>query len=293
MLGFVFILASVTLQAFALSRVSFQFSSGEIMIFSAASFFLCSIFFLFKLMVTRNLNLNKEKVVSLTKMNVYTLLAFFSFHLALIYIPASSAALFESAVAVVAVSVFTRESFGRLAQASTIVLLTLLFALKANVMNVALLVGLVLAAFAGIGAALISLKSNAKFMGDLSIDEILAFRFLLSGIVALGVVLSTGDSLSGEVSLLEVLGLSVFGFVLPFFLLQKGMEVTKPVLTVCMLSVIPAISYLFESVLYSKPSAQEVMLISCSVALIIWFSISDIIKTRTQSVVSVSEPNKP
>ncbi len=31
MLGFVFILASVTLQAFALSRVSFQFSSGEIM----------------------------------------------------------------------------------------------------------------------------------------------------------------------------------------------------------------------------------------------------------------------
>ncbi|MFA0123619.1 hypothetical protein AB4400_19730, partial [Vibrio sp. 10N.261.48.A2] len=90
MLGFVFILASVTLQAFALSRVSFQFSSGEIMIFSATSFFLCSIFFLCKLVVTKKLNLTREKVLSLAKMNLYTLLAFFSFHLALTYIPASS-----------------------------------------------------------------------------------------------------------------------------------------------------------------------------------------------------------
>ncbi|WP_234498154.1 hypothetical protein [Vibrio maritimus] len=220
----------------------------------------------------------------MAKMNLYTLLAFFSFHLALIYIPASSAALFESAVAVVVVSVITRESVGRLAQALTIALLTLLFAVKVNAIEAALLLGLVLAALAGIGAALISLKSNAKFMGDLSIDEILAFRFLLSGIVATGVVFSTGASLSEEVGLVEVSGLSIFGFVLPFFLLQKGMEVTKPVLTVCMLSVIPAISYLFESALYSEPSIQEVMLICSSVTLIAWFSISDIIKTRTKSV---------
>lgn len=284
MLGFVFILASVTLQAFALSRVSFQFSSGEIMIFSAASFFLCSLFFLCKLIVSNNLNLTREKVLSLTKMNLYTLLAFFSFHLALTYIPASSAALFESAIAVVVVSVLTRESLGRLAQAFTIALLTLLFAIKANTVETVLLLGLILAAFAGIGAALISLKSNAKFMGNLSIDEILAFRFLLSGVVATGVVFTTGASLSEEVGLAEVSGLSIFGFVLPFFLLQKGMEVTKPVLTVCMLSVIPAISYLFESVLYSEPSIQEVMLIFSSVTLIVWFSISDIIKNRTKSV---------
>lgn len=284
MLGFIFILASVILQAFALSRVSFQFSSGEVMIFSTTSFFLCSIFFLCKLVATKKLNLTKEKVLSLAKMNLYTFLAFFSFHLALTYIPASSAALFESAVAVVVVSVVTREALGRLAQAFTIALLTLLFAIKANVMDAALLLGLVLAALAGIGAALISLKSNAKFMGDLSIDEILAFRFLLSGIAAMGVIFSTGARLGGEVGLAEVAGLSVFGFVLPFFLLQKGMEITKPVLTVCMLSVIPAISYLFESALYSEPSIQEVMLISSSVAFIVWFSIADIIKTRTKPV---------
>jgi len=76
------------------------------------------------------------------------------------------------------------------------------------VMDAALLLGLVLAALAGIGAALISLKSNAKFMGDLSIDEILAFRFLLSGVVATGVAFSTGASLGGEVGLAEVFGLS-------------------------------------------------------------------------------------
>ncbi|GAL10889.1 hypothetical protein JCM19233_1874 [Vibrio astriarenae] len=221
MLGFVFILASVTLQAFALSRVSFQFSSGEIMIFSAASFFLCSLFFLCKLIVSNNLNLTREKVLSLTKMNLYTLLAFFSFHLALTYIPASSAALFESAIAVVVVSVLTRESLGRLAQAFTIALLTLLFAIKANTVETVLLLGLILAAFAGIGAALISLKSNAKFMGNLSIDEILAFRFLLSGVVATGVVFTTGASLSEEVGLAEVSGLSIFGFVLPFFFTSK------------------------------------------------------------------------
>ncbi|SON52077.1 hypothetical protein [Vibrio tapetis] len=101
-------------------------------------------------------------------------------------------------------------------------------------MDATLLLGLVLAALAGIGSALISLKSNAKFMGDLSIDEILAFRFLLSGVVATEVAFSTGASIGGEVGVIEVFVLSVFGFVLPFFLLQKGMEVTKPVLTVCM-----------------------------------------------------------
>ncbi|TFH89417.1 hypothetical protein [Vibrio ouci] len=284
MLGLGLIVASVALQAFALSRVSFQLGNQEIMAFSSMSFFLCSFVFFCKLIVSKPLVIDRVKVIALAKMNVYTLLAFLAFHLALMYLPASSAALIEASIALVVVSILTRESLTRLLQAVAIVMVTLAFAFHTNDMDQPFIVGLLLSGVAGIGAAVISFKSHSDNMGYLSVDEMLAFRFLLSGAIATLLVISTDSDVAYNIDYGNILPLSLFGFVLPFYLLQKGMEVTRPILTVCMLSIIPATSYLFESILYRHASVIESGLMGLAVLLILTYSTSNRVRQTSNTL---------
>ncbi|MBW3695504.1 hypothetical protein EK599_07340 [Vibrio sp. T187] len=278
MIGISFIVASVTLQAFVLSKVSYQFSSAEVMTFSALSFFLCSLLFGLKLQLKGKVKITKEKARCIATLNVHTLLAFGAFHLALIFLPASSAALFETSIALLVVAILTKESQNRILQTILIIAFTLGFVFAANVLNTDLMQGILLAALAGVGAATISVRSNRENSNVLSTDEALAYRFVLSALATFSFLYMFDSGMQVPVSYFEVVLLSLFGFVAPFFLLQKGMEVTKPALTISLLSIIPVISYFFESIFYSSPSLIEMVLITSAILLIVLYSIRGFIK---------------
>ncbi|MDA9556045.1 hypothetical protein N9R79_00890 [Vibrio sp.] len=289
MVGILFIVASVTLQAFVLSKISYQFSSAEVMTFSVFSFLLCTLIFGLKLLLKGQINITKKKGMNITILNIHTLLAFGSFHLALIFLPASSAALFETSIALLAIALLTKEIPNRILQTCVIIAFTLGFILAANAFSVELIQGAILSALAGVGAATISVRSNHEHNKVLSTDEALAYRFILSGVVVLSALYFSGSGLQFSVSYIEVVLLSLFGFVLPFYLLQKGMAVTKPVLTISMLSVIPVVSYLFESVFYASTSLIELTLMSCSIILIILYSCRGLINEAQSNTKAKAE----
>lgn len=80
MTGVLLVFDSVLLQSFVPSTVSFTLDDHDILIFSALSFFLCTVVFLTKLHFSGGVRIDKPKAKKLIKLNLYTALAFFTFH---------------------------------------------------------------------------------------------------------------------------------------------------------------------------------------------------------------------
>ncbi|WP_257282358.1 MULTISPECIES: EamA family transporter [unclassified Endozoicomonas] len=287
-----FILMSVSIQAFSFAYVSKEFEPGEIIQYSLISFLLCGLVFSMVLYKKGNLCLEAKEIHELFRLNIATSFAFLGFYLSLIFIPPSISSLIEASSSPLWAVFFTYIYIKKLENNIPLLVLIFLFGLvtlsfSIESFNIKIFTGLTLSILAGAGAAYIATISNQGSMNDLSREKILAYRFYGSAICSAFLLYTTGGWNFDVYFLLKASVLSLLGFLLPMLLLQIGMEKTKPVITILCLSLIPLLSYISEMLLGSNFDLKAALMMTVTLFLTAYYIFSSTRKTVKEEGVVV------
>ena len=197
-------------------------------------------------------------------LNVVTLVTFGAFYLSLLWLPGSFAAGVEMAVAPCMTLVIGAVR-GQSAKLRSWLLAAALLAVSAafgwsqeasSFHGVrGLVTGVVLAALAGTGTACLAVIS--RHLGDAGVNasDLMATRYHLTYVAAFVVALSaSGASLATVSAFAWLAPLGLAAVVLPLSLIQFGMMRTSPLISVVIMSFVPAASFVVEVAAFGHPS---------------------------------------
>lgn len=256
------ILAAVAVQAVVQGIMSGRVSASESMIFSAMAFATAAAVFgvIDKLRPSEAGPAPRGARVSMIWMNVATATTFLSFYVSISLVPASTTSSIESALGPVALMVIARVVAGRrnwhgrieLILVAVMVGFGLLLAYRtwqlsaSSTGSVRTIAGLLLAAVAGNGMAVVVLLSKA--LGDSGISPVwvTAHRFHLTYVLAAVAWLFGGTPMpdAGELTTLFVFG--VLAVVVSLFVLQVGVQRAEPLAAIAIIALLPGLTWLTQ-----------------------------------------------
>ncbi len=194
-------------------------------------------------------------------LNVATAVTFLGFYWSLSVVPAPLAAAVETGIGPFAMACFRiRTSSGARRRTELgLGMLALLLALSVagRVASVGkaespalLLAGVGVAAIAGCSAAGIAVLSHRLGQLQISPVRVTAHRFHLTYLLALAVLVFGSQPAGGWAGsrVAFIASVAVLGAALPLFLLQIGMQKTKPMMVTLLASAVPSLTYLMASV---------------------------------------------
>ncbi|GAA1198839.1 hypothetical protein GCM10009664_73730 [Kitasatospora gansuensis] len=265
------IVVSVVLQACADGYLSGRLEFGDSLLFSCLAFVAATVLFGSLCLIRRarqgaRPDRGAEQRGTVRKlivlMNLATAVTFLGFFSALAWVPAALATSVQSGIgplAVVCIALIRRESApaaGRLAGALGLLGLSVLIAVRLNpepgALSLPMVGGTLLVAVSGVSAALLARISRQ--LGAAGADPLWVtanrfhFTYLAAGalLLARGGVGGTGGADRIPLPLMALTALAAVA--LPLFLLQVGLQRAEPLLAMALLSTLPGITYLSQTV---------------------------------------------
>ena len=249
---FLYIIASVVMQAFSYGYVSRTMDRPSNLLFVILAFLSCTVFY-FLLARKQKQNIKKKDIAPLALLNIGTAVAFVAFYASISLTQASVASLVEAAVGPLWIVIFSRSLRNGSGQwrelaVATIVLACAVFSATTTMQTYTIAdgLGLALALMAGGGAALVAIWSRKADALGISPQLILAHRFHGTYLVALALLMFHGGVNIDASHLARDFLIACFGVVGPMYLLQLGMQRCEPIATMLCLSVVPLATYGFE-----------------------------------------------
>ncbi|KOX04361.1 hypothetical protein ADK65_04185 [Streptomyces sp. NRRL B-1140] len=279
------IVASVLLQAGVYGFVSGTLDSSGSLALSCAGFGAAAVLFN-TVLLARRLRRGPTSTPPGTRgllvvMNVVTAVTFLSFYASLTWVPATLATGVETAMGPVVLALLGLVGQGRRVSrqgwfaAVVLVLLGVVIGQRFTAdgaVGPGAAAGLALVVVAGVGAPLLALVSAE--LGRRGVDPVYvtAHRFHLTylcGGLLLLLVGGPGGNWTGE--LLTMLLTGVLAVTLPLFALQAGLQRTDPMVAMVLLTTLPGVTYLAETVFHGSFDAVALALICALILVAVWY----------------------
>ncbi|MDV8024803.1 hypothetical protein [Rhodococcus sp. IEGM 1330] len=293
------IVVAVVMQAFVQGVMTESVNTSGSVVFSTLAFATAAAVFglIDRLRVSDRAPVSREVRLSMIWMNVATAVTFLSFYVSISLIPASTTSSIESAVGpaaliVIALAVLRRRewrgNFELLLVAAMMVIGMLLAGRTWQVSDPSVgsaetVAGLLLAATAGIGMAVVVLLSKNLGRKRISPVWVTAHRFHLTYVAAGMTLLFSGARMPDAVEVAMLFVFGILAVVIPLFLLQVGVQRAEPLPAIATIALLPGLTWLTQLAAGQSPDIASLILILAVVTASVAFTARSAARVRATS----------